>query len=59
MTKSTVRPVLITRNQIEILQIIREQEKHKSALGITPSIHDVARKIIDLGLKEAKLNNGL
>ena len=47
------KAVLLNPRQIEQLERIRDEESMRSALGIRPTIHEVARRIID----EA-LNNG-
>ncbi|MBA0216262.1 hypothetical protein H4F33_18660 [Pectobacterium brasiliense] len=45
--KSNTQAVLLTRKQVEALQRLREQESKRSELGITPSIHEVARRLMD------------
>ncbi|CAI1128092.1 hypothetical protein [Serratia fonticola] len=45
-TKTSVKPVLLSSEQMaEILQIQR-QEKQRSPLGISPSIHEIARGLV-------------
>lgn len=53
MKTTGVKPVLLTGEQVAALQAIREQERQRSGFGIAPSIHDVARKVIEMGLKHA------
>ncbi|MCU6329923.1 hypothetical protein KSU19_19920 [Enterobacter quasiroggenkampii] len=50
MKKPNVKPVLLSQGQITALKALQEQERQKSALGIAPSLHDVARKVVDMGL---------
>lgn len=44
--------VLLTRGQVEALQRIQEEERKRSEFGIQPSIHEVARRLVDRALKE-------
>ncbi|EID66727.1 hypothetical protein ECW26_28110 [Escherichia coli W26] len=55
MRKASVKPVLLAREQIEALQRIQDEERQKSVLGVAPSIHVIARQLMDKALKEVKL----
>lgn len=50
MRSSNVKPVLLTREQIDALHHLQEEERKNSPLGIAPSIHEVARRLIDKAL---------
>lgn len=54
--KANVQRVLLSNEQVEILHSIRETEKKKSPYGVAPSIHEIARGLIDkaLGNNEVK-----
>lgn len=41
-----VRPVLLNKEQMNAIRQIQEAERNKSALGLAPSIHEIARKLI-------------
>ena len=41
-----VRPVLLSKEQMNAIRQIQEVERSKSALGLAPSIHEIARKLI-------------
>lgn len=51
--KQISQAVLLTRGQVEALQRIQEREKTRSEFGIQPSIHEVARKLMDKALSGA------
>ncbi|MDH2123770.1 hypothetical protein N5J75_11230 [Pantoea brenneri] len=48
----TVKPVLMRVEQIEALRKIQEQERAKSPLGVAPSIHVIARGLMDKALAQ-------
>jgi len=48
--KQNSQVVLLTRGQVETLQRIQEKERKRSEFGICPSIHEVARKLMDRAL---------
>ncbi|TQN83120.1 UNVERIFIED_ORG: hypothetical protein FHU00_2614 [Citrobacter freundii] len=50
MRKTSVKPVLLAREQIEALQRIQDEERRNSPLGIAPSIHEVARRLMQRAL---------
>ncbi|CNI71930.1 hypothetical protein [Yersinia pekkanenii] len=49
--KNNTQAVLLTRNQVEALRHLQERERGRSEFGITPSIHEVARGLVDSALK--------
>lgn len=51
MRNPNVKPVLLTRNQIDALHRLQEQERRSSPLGIAPSIHEVARRLMEKTLQ--------
>ncbi|ELJ4218288.1 hypothetical protein QQU25_000525 [Salmonella enterica] len=50
MSKASVKPVLLSKEQIAALQRIQEVERQKSPLGIAPTIHEIARGLINSAL---------
>ncbi|BBR57154.1 hypothetical protein M2J86_16925 [Citrobacter freundii] len=48
--KQNSQVVLLTRGQVEALQRIQEEERKRSEFGIQPSIHEIARKLVDKAL---------
>lgn len=48
----TVKPVLMRVEQIEALRKIQEQERAKSPLGVAPTIHVIARGLMDKALAQ-------
>ncbi|WP_455817094.1 hypothetical protein [Pseudomonas cerasi] len=48
----TVKPILIRVEQIEALRKIQEQERAKSPLGLAPTIHVIARGLMDKALAQ-------
>ena len=56
MKKEHVKPVLLSAAQVAALKAIQEQERQNSGVGIAPSIHDVARKIFDVGLSRMEVS---
>lgn len=59
-TKSNVKPVLLSGEQIAAILQIQRQEKSKSPLGISPSIHEIARGLVAKALASTsnKINQG-
>lgn len=56
MKTKNVRAVLLAREQIDRLERIRNDEAARSAYGIRPTIHEVARKLIDEALNKGRHN---
>lgn len=54
MIPTRVKPVLLSIEQLEALRKIQEQECAKSVLGVAPTIHVIARGLMDKAL--AQLN---
>ncbi|MDU6416557.1 hypothetical protein [Mixta calida] len=54
MIPTRVKPVLLSIEQLEALRKIQEQERSKSVLGVAPTIHVIARGLMDKAL--AQLN---
>jgi len=52
MRKSALKPVLLSKQQVQALLQIQEDERAKSQLGVAPSIHVIARQLMDLGLSQ-------
>lgn len=50
--KQNTQVVLLRRSQVDALQRIRDEESQRSGLGIKPSVHEVARQLVDKALKE-------
>lgn len=48
----TVKPVLMRVEQIEALRKIQERERAKSPLGVAPTIHVIARGLMDKALAQ-------
>lgn len=51
MKKSSLKPVLLSRDQFAALQKLQEEERRSSPLGIAPSIHEVARRLMEKALQ--------
>lgn len=56
LKKGNMRAVLLSREQTERLERIRNEEAARSAYGIRPTIHEVARKLIDEALNKGGRN---
>ena len=50
MATPSVKPVLLSLEQIEKLRTLQENERKKSPLGIAPPIHVIARLLMDRAL---------
>ncbi|MEN0630536.1 hypothetical protein AAIG33_24410 [Phytobacter ursingii] len=50
MSKQSVKPVLLSQAQIQEIKKIQAQERQHSAMGIEPSIHEIARRLVDKAL---------
>lgn len=53
MQKGNTKPVLLSNEQMAALRRIQEQEREKSALGVAPSLHSIARALMDKALKQS------
>ncbi|VUC76237.1 Uncharacterised protein [Raoultella terrigena] len=57
MSRQNVKPVLLSHEQIKALSEIREQHRKASNVGVAPTIHEIARGLIDKAL--ASLSDAL
>jgi hypothetical protein len=57
--KPSVKPVLLSAEQMTALQVIQQQEAERSPLGIRPGINEVARRLMAKALADvAGLHDG-
>ena len=49
--KQNTQAVLLRRSLVDALQRIRDEESQRSGLGIKPSVHEVARRLMDKALE--------
>ncbi len=54
-SKAKVKPILLSQEQVNSLVRIQAEERAKSPLGITPSLHAIARGIMDKALSKRVL----
>jgi len=54
MGTASLKPVLLNSEQIAALRVIQEQERSKSPLNIAPTIHVIARQLMDNALKQIR-----
>ncbi|PIJ55515.1 hypothetical protein BOM23_19240 [Erwinia sp. OLMDLW33] len=54
--KANVQRVLLSKAQVSSLHRIREQEKTRSPYGVAPSIHVIARRLMDKALENNEEN---
>ncbi|MFC6376725.1 hypothetical protein [Tatumella terrea] len=57
MSTASLKPVLLNSEQIAALREIQEQERSRSPLNIAPTIHVIARQLMDKALKQLQVNN--
>ena len=50
MATPSVKPVLLSMEQIEKLRTLQENERKKSPLGIAHTIHVIARQLMERAL---------
>lgn len=53
-SRAKVRPILLSQEQVNSLERIQAVERAKSPLGITPSLHVIARGLMDKALEGLK-----
>lgn len=53
-----VVPVLLSKEQVGAIRRIQEQERSKSPLGVAPTIHVIARSLMDKALKDIEVAHG-
>lgn len=46
MKKPSAKPVLLSGEQLAAIREIQERERKRSALGVAPSIHQIARSLM-------------
>lgn len=54
MRQAIVKPVLLSKRQIDAIREIQEQERANSQIGVAPSIHVIARQLMDKALEGMK-----
>lgn len=50
MSQAALKPVLLSKAQMVAILQIQEQERANSKLGVAPSIHVIARQLMDNAL---------
>lgn len=50
--KSNVATVLLSNAQVATLRLMQERERAQSPLGVAPSIHVIARSLMEKVLKQ-------
>lgn len=50
MSKQSVKPVLLNNTQMQAIRKIQEQQRQLSGIGVAPSIHEIARGLVDKAL---------
>ncbi|MGF2462728.1 hypothetical protein ACQUTI_11900 [Klebsiella sp. 7-CIP_Kleb.] len=56
MSKQSIKPVLLNEAQIQAIRKIQEQQRQQSGIGVAPTIHEIARGLVDKAL--ASLSDG-
>lgn len=56
MSKQSVKPVLLSEAQIQAIRKIQEKQREQSGIGVAPTIHEIARGLVDKAL--ASLSDG-
>jgi len=51
MSKQSVKPVLISEVQMQEIRKIQEQHRRQSGIGVAPTIHEIARGLMDKALQ--------
>jgi hypothetical protein len=54
MSKQSVKPVLLSESQIQAIREIQEQMCKMSGIGVAPSIHEIARGLVEQALSVHK-----
>ena len=57
MSKQSVKPVLLSEAQIQAIRKIQEKQRQQSGIGVAPTIHEIARGLMDKAL--ASLSDGV
>lgn len=50
MKKPNVKPVLLSGDQFAAIRKIQDRERQRSDIGVAPSIHQIARGLVDKAL---------
>jgi hypothetical protein len=50
MSKQSVKPVLLSDVQIQAIRNIQELQRKQSGIGVAPTIHEIARGLVDKAL---------
>ncbi|AZJ06164.1 hypothetical protein ACKLK7_28885 [Klebsiella quasipneumoniae subsp. similipneumoniae] len=50
MSKQSVKPVLLSEAQIQAIIKIQEKQRQQSGIGVAPTIHEIARGLVDTAL---------
>ena len=50
MSKQSVKPVLLSEAQIQAIRKIQEHQRQQSGIGVAPTIHEIARGLVDKAL---------
>ena len=57
MSKQCVKPVLISEVQMQEIRKIQEQHRRQSGIGVAPTIHEIARGLMDKALQNIEQPN--
>ncbi|XBS69907.1 hypothetical protein ABK905_00515 [Acerihabitans sp. KWT182] len=52
MAKQKVQVVLLSGEQVQAIREIQEQQRQKSGIGVAPTIHEIARGLVDQALAQ-------
>lgn len=50
MSKQSVKPILLSDAQIQAIRAIQDKQRKQSGIGVAPSIHEIARGLVDCAL---------
>ena len=59
MSKQSVKPVLLSEAQIQAIIKIQEKQRQQSGIGVAPTIHEIARGLVDTALATISAETGL
>lgn len=51
------RVILLSTEQVAVIRRMQEDERQKSPFGSAPSIHQIARELMDKALAQERRNN--
>ncbi len=49
----SVKPVLLSEKQMEAIRKIQEEQRKQSGIGVAPTLHEIARGLMDKALSAA------